>query len=103
MNNFSKVIVSWNRSEIISGYNGDYLVKDGVMIIESWIAEILVKHGYALPLEHGQALLFSYSPKEGYSLTRKLRSDSYEGNKKRAKKGIASHCERIQKIIGGLK
>ena len=81
--NFTRVIVSWTRSEIISGYNGDYLVKDGSIIIESWIAEILVRHGYALPLEHNHALLFSPSPKEGYSLTRKLRSDSYEGNKKR--------------------
>lgn len=83
MNNFTRVIVAWNRSEIISGYNGDYLVKDGPLLTESWIADILVKHGYALPLEHNQALLFSHSPKEGYSLTRKLRSDSYEGNKKR--------------------
>ena len=97
--NFERVLVSWNRQKIISGYCGDYMVKDGPLLIESWIAEILVKHGYAMPLEHNQALLFSHSPREGYglSLNPGKEAESYERrNKKHNGKGKAGHREIIR-------
>lgn len=48
---FKKVFVNWGRQEVIAGYLQDYLVKDGLLIIEEWIADILISHGYALLLK----------------------------------------------------
>ncbi len=62
----------------IAGYLNDYKLTPGKVTVESWIADILIKHGYGLSLKPGV--------------------ERYERkNRKWNKKGIAGHKEIIQK------
>ena len=64
----------------VSGYYGDYKLIPGKITIESWMALILINHGYGLALK----------PEKG--------AESYERrNRKQNKKGRAGHKENIQK------
>ena len=64
----------------VCGYNGDYRLIPGKVTIESWMADILINHGYGLALK----------PEKG--------DESYERrNRKQNKKGRAGHKENIQK------
>ena len=64
----------------VSGYYGDYKLIPGKITIESWMADILINHGYGLALK----------PEKGV--------DSYERrNTKQNKKVRAGHKENIQK------
>ena len=65
---------------IIAGYEGDYHLKPGKVTIESWLADILLIHGYGL----------SAKPTKGV--------ESYERrHKKQNRKVSAGHKENIQK------
>ena len=65
---------------IIAGYEGDYHLIPGKITIESWLADILLNHGYGL----------SAKPTKG--------DVSYERrNKKQNKKVSAGHKENVQK------
>jgi hypothetical protein len=64
---------------IIAGYEGDYHLIPGKITVESWLADILLKHGYAL------------------SLKAKTEVESYERkNRKWNKKVSAGHKENVQ-------
>ena len=64
----------------VCGYNGDYRLSKGKVTVESWMADILINHGYGLALK----------PEKG--------DDSNERrNTKQNKKGRAGHKEDIQK------
>jgi hypothetical protein len=64
---------------IIAGYEGDYHLIPGKVTVESWLADILLKHGYGL----------SAKPAKGV--------ESYERkNRKWNKKVSAGHKESIQ-------
>ena len=63
----------------VSGYYGDYKLSPGRIRVESWMADILINHGYGLALK----------PEKGV--------ESYErSNTKSNKKGRAGHREKIQ-------
>ena len=65
---------------IIAGFEGDYHLMPGRVTVESWLADILLKHGYGL----------SAKPAKGV--------ESYERkNRKWNKKVSAGHKESIQK------
>ena len=64
---------------IIAGFEGDYHLMPGKATVESWLADILLKHGYGL----------SAKPAKGV--------ESYERrNKKQSRKVSAGHKESIQ-------
>ena len=64
---------------IVCGYYGDYRLSPGRIRVESWMADILINHGYGLALK----------PEKGV--------ESYErSNTKSNKKGRAGHREKIQ-------
>ena len=64
---------------IIAGYEGDYHLIPGKVTVESWLADILLSHGYGL----------SAKPAKGV--------ESYERrNKKQSRKVSAGHKESIQ-------
>lgn len=64
----------------VSGYYGDYKLSPGKITVESWLADILLKHGYGL----------SAKPEKG--------DESYERkNRKWNKKVSAGHKENVQK------
>ena len=63
----------------VSGYYGDYSLTPGKVTVESWMADILINHGYGLALKPGKG------------------DESYERNRKQNKKGRAGHKENIQK------
>ena len=64
----------------IAGYLNDYKLTQGKVTVESWIADLLIKHGYGLSL--------------------KPRVERYERNKKYNKNVRAGNKEDIQK--GGV-
>ena len=37
----------------VSGYYGDYRLSSGKVTVESWVADILINHGYGLSLKPG--------------------------------------------------
>ena len=62
----------------VSGYYGDYKLSPGKVTVESWMADILINHGYGLALKPGD--------------------ESYERrNKKSNRKGRAGHKENLKK------
>ena len=61
----------------VCGYYGDYRLIPGKITVESWMADILINHGYGLSLKPGDV--------------------NYERNKKYNKKVRAGHKENIQK------
>ena len=62
----------------VSGYYGDYRLSPGKVTVESWMADILINHGYGLSLKPGD--------------------ESYERrNKKGNRKGRAGHKENLKK------
>ncbi len=62
----------------LAGYYGDYRLIPGKVTVESWMADILINHGYGLSLKPGV--------------------ESYERrNKKQNKKVSAGHKENVQK------
>jgi hypothetical protein len=64
---------------IVSGYYGDYRLSPGRIRVESWMADILINHGYGLALK----------PEKGV--------ESYErSSTKSNRKGRAGHREKIQ-------
>ncbi len=64
----------------VSGYYGDYRLSTGKVTVESWMADILLNHGYCLSVKQGKG------------------SESYERrNTKQNKKGRAGHKENTQK------
>ena len=61
----------------LAGYYGDYMLIPGKVTVESWMADILINHGYGLSLKPGV--------------------ESYERkNRKWNKKVSAGHKESIQ-------
>ena len=62
----------------LAGYYGDYRLIPGKVTVESWMADILINHGYGLALKPGV--------------------ESYERrNKKSNRKGRAGHKENLKK------
>ena len=63
----------------VSGYYGDYRLSPGKVTVESWMADILLDHGFGLSLNPGKE------------------AESYERrNKKHNGKGKAGHREIIR-------
>ncbi|WP_287954782.1 hypothetical protein [Acidiplasma sp.] len=62
----------------VCGYYGDYRLIPGKITVESWIADILINHGYGLSLKPGD-------------------ESNERRNKKYNKKVRAGHKENIQK------
>ena len=63
---------------IVSGFYGDYRLSPGKVTVESWMADILINHGYGLSLKPGD-------------------ESNERRNKKYNKKVRAGHKENIQK------
>ena len=62
----------------LAGYYGDYMLIPGKVTVESWMADILINHGYGLSIKPGD--------------------ESYERrNKKQNRKVNAGHKENVQK------
>ena len=62
----------------LAGYYGDYMLIPGKVTVESWMADILINHGYGLSIKPGD--------------------ESYERrNKKQNRKVSAGHKENVQK------